>query len=336
MTTQSAIRTNDRPFCYLCGNRGEYIYERLQDRLFSVPGEWCFRKCPVDSCSLVWLDPSPLAEDTGQLYLNYYTHQSGCLDSESNGINKQAREPLHLPYSLVKRVLLIRRGRKRLKEMFLSGVKAGRLLEIGCGDGRRLLRLQKKGWLVEGQEVDKKAISNALSGSDLRIHEGELRELALGECTFDAVVLNHVIEHLLDPIEVLRECHRILKPGGRIVMVTPNMESLGHRHFGSSWRGLEPPRHFYIYNQRNLREVALAAGFDDTNSWTTAAKAETFYMGSISIQKGNPDVLEETQPFDIEFKAMLFQIKAALMRIFQPDSGEECVLVGYKREKREQ
>ncbi len=330
MTTQSAIRTNVRPFCYLCGNRGEYIYEHLQDNLFGVPGEWCYRKCPNNSCSLVWMDPCPLAEDIGQLYQNYYTHQTDIPDSESSGINKQVRWPLYLLFSLIKRILFIRQGRKLLNDMYLPRSKHGKLLEVGCGDGRRLLRLRKKGWIVEGQEVDKKAISNALAKSNAHIHEGELTKLALGEGTFDAVVLNHVIEHLLDPIELLQECHRILKPGGRIVVVTPNIGSLGHRYFSSSWMGLDPPRHLFIFQQRNLKKMALAAGFDDTNTWTTAAKAETFSRGSISIQKGNTDVLGETQPFDIEFRAMLFQIKAVFKRIFRPDSGEECVLVGYK------
>jgi SAM-dependent methyltransferase len=81
------------------------------------------------------------------------------------------------------------------------------------------------------------------------------------DASFDAVTLNHVIEHVPDPIQTLRECARILKKDGRLVILTPNSSSLGHRVFKQDWRGLEPPRHLHLFSMQSMRRTLELAGF---------------------------------------------------------------------------
>ena len=114
--------------------------------------------------------------------------------------------------------------------MYLETITPGRLLDVGCGNGQRLSQLQTLGWDVEGQEIDPKAVMNAQRNYGIKIHLGNLHDIAFSSSTFDAIIMGHVIEHLIDPLAILTECHRILKPGGILVITTPNVESFGIPH----------------------------------------------------------------------------------------------------------
>lgn len=81
------------------------------------------------------------------------------------------------------------------------------------------------------------------------------------ESRFDVITLNHVIEHVSDPIELLRSCYRLLKLGGQLWLQTPNIDSLGSRRYGRHWRGLEPPRHLVLFDPVSLRSALHQAGF---------------------------------------------------------------------------
>ena len=72
-----------------------------------------------------------------------------------------------------------------------------------------------------------------------------------------------MIEHVPDPIATLKECARLLKKGGKLVLATPNQESMSHRTFGKDWRGLEPPRHLHIFSPSSLNRALNQAGLND-------------------------------------------------------------------------
>lgn len=120
--------------------------------------------------------------------------------------------------------------------------------------------MQGFGWRVVGVDPDESAVKVARSRG-LTVHCGMLAEQRFPASTFDAVTLNHVIEHVPDPVQTLRECYRILKPGGTLVQFTPNGTSLGHRIYQEHWRGLEPPRHLHIFSMQSLHRVLATAGF---------------------------------------------------------------------------
>src|SRR5258708_2570271 len=68
------IRTTPRPRCLLCGAEGQILYQNLVDPFFEASGKWNFKRCPKADCSLVWLDPAPVAEDLHLAYQEYFTH----------------------------------------------------------------------------------------------------------------------------------------------------------------------------------------------------------------------------------------------------------------------
>jgi 2-polyprenyl-3-methyl-5-hydroxy-6-metoxy-1,4-benzoquinol methylase len=87
------------------------------------------------------------------------------------------------------------------------------------------------------------------------------------------------------PVEFLTECNRILKPGGQLVMLTPNIESWGRRHFQDRWLRLDPPRHLHLFSERSLSEVAYRAGLRPIKAVTLARTAGRMFAGSLDIIK---------------------------------------------------
>jgi SAM-dependent methyltransferase len=102
---------------------------------------------------------------------------------------------------------------------------------------------------------------------------GSLEEQDFAEGSFDAVTLNHVSEHVPDPLRTIAECARILKPAGELVMFTPNGSSLGHWMFKRNWRGLEPPRHVQIFTIQSLVQILRRAAFQKVTVRPQIAKS---------------------------------------------------------------
>lgn len=180
--------------------------------------------------------------------------------------------PLSTAARLVKRLIRViptLRDEAAARVFWLDAKPCGQLLEVGFGNGATLARLKALRWNVSGVEFDPVAVELARQlGVDARL--GSLEDGAYPDAGFDAVVSSHLLEHLPDPLAHLKECHRILRPGGRLVLTTPNAASLGHRMFGQHWRGLEPPRHLHVFGPASIVRLAGEAGFRRVKVSTTA------------------------------------------------------------------
>jgi SAM-dependent methyltransferase len=144
---------------------------------------------------------------------------------------------------------------------FLQRKPQGRLLDVGCGSGDWLLTMRELGWQVEGLDFDAAAAGVARERG-LTVRCGVLEQQQYASDSFDAVTMNHVIEHVADPLGTLRHCARVLKRHGQFVLFTPNTRSLGHRVFKEHWRGLEPPRHLHLFCPQAIESLFQAAGFE--------------------------------------------------------------------------
>lgn len=310
-----SIETCPRPSCPACGSPGQTLYDAVTDLLFGAWGTWRLRACSDDSCGTVWPDPSPSPAGLPAAYARYYTHDAGVTERAG---------PVAAAFRLLWRITGLAAERAALRRMTLDGVRPGRLLDVGCGDGRRLADLESLGWSVEGQEVDAAAV-DAARRAGRRVHLGALEALQLSAGAYDAITMNHVIEHVHEPVALLAECRRLLAPGGRVVALTPNAASTGHRRYGLDWRGLEPPRHLQVFTPRALAAVAERAGFSHVDVRTSAANAYTFAVASQGIAAARLG-----RPFGFaasRLGALRFQWSAS--RAFAADftTGEECLLM---------
>lgn len=326
------------PTCILCGNKGEYRYIALHDRLYGTPGDWNIRQCSNPNCRLAWLDPMPCKEHIGKAYQNYYTHQR---------IIKKIN-PLRKAYNYVRDGYISRRyGLPGITSRWqkLAGLllylrplnrdnadlmvmqtkpRPGRLLDVGCGSGELLAFLNSIGWQGVGVDPDPAAVQQACA-MGLMVHQGSIEEQNYADNHFDLITLSHVIEHIHDPIALFKECYRIIKPGGQIVVLTPNLNSLGHRIFGDAWRGLEPPRHLYLYSAKTLSLTLGRANFTINSVRHPIRGATYMYLESKAIKTGiRAATIKE------KLRSRLFACHEWALVKFRPDSGEELFITARK------
>lgn len=175
----------------------------------------------------------------------------------------------------------------------------GRLLDVGCGGGAFLVWARRLGWEVVGVDPDPGAV-RAARGHGLEVHVGTLDEVELGAARFDAIVLNHVIEHVSDPVGTLAASRRLLRADGCIVVVTPNVHSLGHRLFGRHWLHLDPPRHLYLFSPESLRRCAVRAGLRVERLETRTHEAVRSWRASRDIARRGRWSPREADPGPID------------------------------------
>jgi SAM-dependent methyltransferase len=218
--------------------------------------------------------------------------------------------------------------------LYLSSRPAGLALEIGAGDGAALKQVRDGGWKVEAQEVDPKAAAGMRARLGLRVHTGALETLSLPSHHFDAVLSSHVLEHVHEPVGLLKESYRILRPGGRLIFVTPNAQSTLHRHFESNWFFLDPPRHLHIFTPQVLGSLAGMAGFTKIETVTTDVHARLVVKASLLIQSTGRYVLGSQPTAWLELRARYLASRLAKVASSSPGrggpAGEECILIADK------
>lgn len=333
------VRVVSRPNCYLCGLPGQILYEGMRDRLFRAPGIWSVRICR--DCELAWLDPCPLPEEFSKLYLDYATHHVIKSDSLVTRLKQDAKRAIWAAWLGYRRdvglgSLLVGYMARLFPPLYEASVmalmglhakKRGALIDVGCGNGQFLALMRGLGWEVLGVEPDAEAAKVAKEEFGLRVIPSTLEEAELPDASADVITMNHVIEHVHDPIRLLKECQRVLKPRGTVIVVTPNLDSLGRRIFEASWRGWEVPRHFHIFSHKSLKECVIRAGLQVNSLRSAARGARWMWAISRAIQTNGrcPDLRWEELAWDLRMKGWAFQW---LEHFF--GGGEELILVATK------
>lgn len=195
---------------------------------------------------MIYLNPRPAPAELSRIYPSSY--HAFNFSAESFGIVYRIRRRLEA-----------RRLKARLKGLPANA----RILDVGCGDGfhLRLLRdFGEPGWSIEGIDTDARAV-DAAKKAHLDVRQGEIGDLALAPASYDAVLLIMTIEHVADPARLVASIARLLKPEGKLLLVTDNAASLDARLFGGRyWGGYHFPRHFYLFNSATLTKLAERAG----------------------------------------------------------------------------
>jgi SAM-dependent methyltransferase len=170
----------------------------------------------------------------------------------------------------------------------------GTIIDVGCGGGAYLAMMRDLGWPVVGIEPDPAAAEVARS-KGLTVRDGSLIEAQLPGSSAAQISLNHVIEHLPDPLQTIQECYRVLKPGGRLVVYTPNSSSLGHKLFRQSWLHLDPPRHLFLFSSKNIRRL-IGRTFKKIRIGTTMQRVKLVYDSSSLIAERGKISLSDVVP----------------------------------------
>jgi len=149
---------------------------------------------------------------------------------------------------------------KRRNLGYLPYVGEGKLLDFGCGSGRYVAKMKAAGWDAEGMDMSEQAVA-AGREAGLTIRQGTLPGADFDEEQFDTVTMWQAIEHVPSPSETLAAINRILKPGGLLLVVCPQLDSWAADKFGACWYAFDLPRHLTHFTRAALRAQIEKAGF---------------------------------------------------------------------------
>jgi SAM-dependent methyltransferase len=226
--------------CATCGGTRTTVVVRKQ----GLPISRCA------ACGLVFASPRLPAEEIWKRYNpDYFWHEYlpalGVVDGRFD------LEYFDHRYGYLLQLLALQLGTK------------GRLLEIGCGAGFFLKAAERSGWDAWGLELSEEAAAFAAGRLGLRVVREQAEHAHFDDGSFDVVAMFDVIEHLLDPMAVLRTARRVLRPGGVLLVTTPNLDALSRAAMGPGWAVLSPAEHTYYFTERTLRLMLERAEFRD-------------------------------------------------------------------------
>jgi SAM-dependent methyltransferase len=239
-----------------------------------------FEALQCRTCGLVYLDQRPDVSELARIYPPDY-HAFDFSPAKFG-----------LAYAVRRRL----EARRALR--WCRGLNAqARILDVGCGDGfhLRLLRdVGPPGWRLEGVDLSEQA-ANAARSVGLTVHRGDVRDLALAAGSYDLVLLIATIEHVEDPPAVLIALRRLLRPGGRVVIVTDNSEALSFALFKRRyWGGYHFPRHWNLFNPGAIRSLAAHAGLETQSLRTLVTPVNWVYsVRNALVDWGAPSWLYE-------------------------------------------
>lgn len=231
----------ERTACPVCGSGDE-------DEFLRAPGddgiEYRMAKCR--RCAMVYTNPRPDVASIGAFYpADYAPYQPREL--RKSGLLRGLRAGL---FGRAERTLTDR----------IPIPPGGRLLDYGCGSGRFAAQMRDRGWDACGMDFSAHAAEAARHNFGLKVIHGDLPHPEVPPNSLDAITLRAVLEHVHDPIRLLRAAFDVLKPGGRLFVSVPNLGGWGFRAFGLAWFPLDLPRHLLHFTPDTLRRVAGECG----------------------------------------------------------------------------
>jgi len=243
----SEIKLESIP-CALCGqNAAELITKGYDYEYWSSKQEFYFVRCR--NCGHYYLNPRPTREASRQIYPpNYYT-------VEGRHTNKSRI------IAYLKSIVI----RKRLSYFEKSFKGQVNVLEVGCGDCALLIALKKKFPQINCVGIDLKFSEGARLACQklgITLIESAIEDADLPEETYSLVILNQLIEHLWQPVEVLRKINKSMAKDSLISIETVNLSGYDRMFFKKNfWGGYYFPRHLNLFDFNTLEGLLKKTGF---------------------------------------------------------------------------
>ncbi len=275
--------------CIVCDSKVLIPLFETHDRLYDIEGTFFVKKCP--RCSLVCIDPQPEGKILQKHYPSkkYYSYSGG---SKKN-VFSIVRDYLVKHY--YNRTIVSRVFSWLFRDVPAMPIKRGeKVLDVGCGTGNTLALLKELGSDVYGIEIDKKAVDVAKSRGLSNIKHGTYEDIDdYPDSYFNAIRLYHVIEHLPNPKLCIKLIYKKLKPGGEIIMGTPNYKSLASKIFQKYWVNLDTPRHLFVFSPETLSKITKDEGFSKIQIEFCSAGGITgsiiYVIGTVIKKNLNPE-----------------------------------------------
>jgi len=247
--------------CKICGKKSfEFLYS-LKDKNIKNPGKFILNKC--NNCEILFLNPPPSKKELEKVYSkkDYYSLKKINTIEESK--KTRLRIFLYKLYFGKKKNLFLKFLFSPIKFTLrsINISKNKRYLDIGSGSGQFIYDMKKLGINILGIEPgDFDKITS--KKEKLKIINSNLFEAKLPSSSADIITINHVLEHLQEPVKTIKEIKRILKKNGELIIGVPNSNSLAYKIFKKNWYQLDVPRHLFNFSNKNLSQLLEKEGFE--------------------------------------------------------------------------
>ena len=208
---------------------------------YLVPGKEWGRHVKCKNCHLIYMNPIEKVSKTNEYYCK--------------------AKNTHAP-TIRESYLRTAKSQVHLIQKYASGKN---LLDIGCAQGFFLFSASSAGYTTKGIEISQDAAAYARREFGLDVEAKPFEELRFAENHFDVVTLWYVLEHVPYPLMILKEVHRILKPGGLVVVSTPNIEGLPAKILRKRWWDIKR-LHINQFTTKTLTDVLQNAGFKNMSA----------------------------------------------------------------------
>jgi len=303
--------------CPVCTEAGTAVLRQAYDDRYGQSDLFNLVRCT--HCEHVMTSPRLRESDLGALYSTYYPRKQV-------NVEDLKREAAHSV-----------RPRARLRRWWAGtdnqgqyAVRPGELmLDIGCGSGLSLLEARALRAEVSGIEADPnvRRIADELG---LRIHIGSLLDEPFAGEQFDLVVLNQVIEHMPDPALTLDRLRSRLRPGGRIVLVFPNVESFWRKLSGDRWINWHIPYHLHHFSRSGFGCMAARLGYEVRSVRTITPNLWTILQiraSRIRVEPGEPSSIWAVTAPPVQSDTVAPRMRRGVARVLR-GIARRAVLMG--------
>ena len=231
----SKVMVTKHTNCSLCNSNGYTIFKKMDS----------YQLMRCKRCGLVCLSPLQVPQEINKEYSAEY-HIERLLKKEPQ-TEEEIEEEINKTIEMTEEI-----GRQF--------VNRGRLLDIGCGAGFFMACLKRYGWDVTGVDISEWAGKFAVERLGLEVFTGNVEDIQFSD-KFDVVTMNHVLEHLPDPIKTLKKVSEIIAKEGILIINGPNLNSFDRIWHGRKWRGYTDRTHLYFFTPKTYRMIIEEAGF---------------------------------------------------------------------------
>ena len=268
---------------------------------YLVPGKEWGRHVRCKNCNLIYMNPMEKVSKTNEYY--------------------SKAKNTHAP-TIRECYLRTAKSQVRLIQKYAGGTN---LLDIGCAQGFFLFGASKAGYTTKGIEISQDAAAYAIKEFGLDVEAKPFEELRFPENHFDVVTLWQVLEHAPYPLMMLKEVHRILKPGGLVVASTPNIGGIPAKILRKRWWDIKR-LHLNQFTTKTLANILQNAGFKNMSAVS--------YRGFVSLSILLTMTLKYLDAYE-RLKSLfnpdhiLGKVLNKIMLMY-PSGLNHCVVLGFK------
>jgi 2-polyprenyl-3-methyl-5-hydroxy-6-metoxy-1,4-benzoquinol methylase len=292
--------------CNLCGGQTEPFLVKDSFSLFLC-----------SHCGVAFVNPMPTLEFLREKVYTPEVYQQG-----------KRRKLSVVPANKKTKVIL-----SKLK--ILTGGR--KLLDAGCSNGQFMYHAAGRGFETKGVELNA-GTAQIAKENGLDVFVGTLEEANLPSSSYDVVTLNDLIEHVAEPQSLLAECHRLLAPGGILVIGTPNLDCLFnnltwalYKCFRIPWSAVTPPHHLYQFSSRSLRMLLENNNFASKDISFVPTSSLRYELGVTKTRRDfrqKPNIRNAVRFLFTYFCYTIFYI---LSKVWTWFGGENNGLIGFYR-----